>query len=58
MHFYTLIRELSIHSKLDIFIDMDGVIASYEIGKPYGFKEKRPLKITQLKLIRQLKKEL
>lgn len=26
-----------------IYVDMDGVIADYEIGKPLDFKNKRPL---------------
>lgn len=44
MHFYNLIKELSKDEKLVIFVDMDGVIASYDFGKPLNFKDKRPLK--------------
>ncbi len=43
MHFYKIIENLSKERKLLIFVDMDGVIASYDIGKPYDFDKKRPL---------------
>lgn len=43
MHFYDLIKDLSIETKLIIFVDMDGVIASYDVGKPLDFLNKRPL---------------
>lgn len=43
MHFYNLIKKLSIENKLLIFVDMDGVISSYDIGKPLDFLNKRPL---------------
>lgn len=43
MHFYDLISNLAQDKDLMIFCDMDGVIASYDVGKPYDFLEKRPL---------------
>ena len=44
MYFYDLINNLSKKEKVDLFVDMDGVIASYDFGKPLDFKTKRPLK--------------
>lgn len=44
MHFYNLIKNLSNEKETILFVDMDGVIASYDVGKPYNFLEKRPLK--------------
>lgn len=44
MYFYELIKELSKDKKLTIYVDMDGVIAAYELGKPLDFSNKRPLK--------------
>lgn len=57
MHFYNLIKNLAENQKLQIYVDMDGVIASYDIGKPYDFANKRPLKtnINTLKKISELK---
>ena len=43
MHFYNLIKELSNQNKLLLFVDMDCVIASYDVGKPLDFLSKRPL---------------
>lgn len=43
MHFYNLIKDLSKKDELIIFVDMDGVIASYDVGKPLDFLNKRPL---------------
>lgn len=45
MHFYEIIKQLSEDKKLIIFVDMDGVIASYDFGKPLDFENKRPLTI-------------
>ena len=42
MHFYNLIKEIS-NEEIVLFVDMDGVIASYDFGKPLDFKNKRPL---------------
>lgn len=43
MHFYELIQKQTKNKKTRIYVDMDGVIASYNIGKPYDFENKRPL---------------
>ena len=55
MHFYNIIKELSEDKKLDIFVDMDGVIASYDFGNPLNFKAKRPLN-TNIKLFENISK--
>ena len=43
MYFYNLIKKISKDKKIVLFIDMDGVISSYDFGKPLNFKTKRPL---------------
>lgn len=43
MYFYNLIKEISEDKSVNIYVDMDGVIASYNFGKPLDFKNKRPL---------------
>ena len=43
MHFYELIQKQTKNKKTRIYVDIDGVIASYDIGKPYDFENKRPL---------------
>ena len=53
MHFYNLIKELSKKNKIKLFVDMDGVIASYDFGKPLNFKIKRPLK-TNIEVLRKV----
>ena len=53
MRFYKIIENLSKERKLLIFVDMDGVIASYDIGKPYDFDKKRPL-ITNINTLKRL----
>lgn len=53
MHFYQIIENFSKERKLLIFVDMDGVIASYDIGKPYDFDKKRPL-ITNINTLKRL----
>ncbi|MBE6147366.1 MAG: hypothetical protein E7168_03405 [Firmicutes bacterium] len=53
MHFYSLIEELVKNKKVRIYVDMDGVIASYDIGKPYDFDKKRPL-TTNINLLRKI----
>ena len=53
MHFYELIKDLSENNKLKIYVDMDGVIASYDVGKAYGFRNKRPL-FTNIETLRKI----
>ena len=43
MHFYNMIENLSKIQPITLFVDMDGVIASYDFGKKYDFDKKRPL---------------
>ncbi len=43
MHFYNLIKDLADKKDIMLFVDMDGVIASYDVGKPLDFLNKRPL---------------
>lgn len=43
MHFYNLIKDLVEQKDVMMFVDMDGVIASYDVGKPLDFLNKRPL---------------
>ncbi len=43
MYFFNLIENISKEKKVSLFVDMDGVIASYDFGKPLNFKTKRPL---------------
>lgn len=43
MHFYNLIENLAKNKEIILFVDIDGVIASYDVGKPLNFLEKRPL---------------
>lgn len=44
MYFYNLIKEMSDKKEIMLFVDMDGVIAAYSIGKnPFDFLNKRPL---------------
>ena len=45
MHFYNLIKEMAEKEDIKLFVDMDGVIAAYSIGKnPFDFLNKRPLR--------------
>ena len=53
MYFYNLINKLSKEKKIIIYVDMDGVIASYDFGKPLDFANKRPL-ITNIKTLEKV----
>lgn len=53
MYFYELIKKLSENKKTKVYVDMDGVIASYDFGKPLDFANKRPL-ITNIKTLNEL----
>ena len=57
MHFYELIREQAKKEDIVLFVDMDGVIASYNFGFPLDFKTKRPLEtnIETLKKVSTIK---
>ena len=56
MHFYEIIKELSKDKEILLFVDMDGVIAAYEYGKPLNFTNKRPLatNIEKIKMISEI----
>lgn len=43
MHLYELIKKLSKNKKIIVYIDMDGVIASYDVGKLFDIENKIPL---------------
>ncbi len=43
MHFKRVINNILKENDIALFIDMDGVLASYDFGKPYNFDMKRPL---------------
>ena len=51
MHFYNLLNEID--DNIDLFIDMDGLISSYDFGKPLDFKNKRPL-TTNINTLRKI----
>ncbi|MBR3002822.1 MAG: hypothetical protein IKF38_04610 [Clostridia bacterium] len=57
MHFLNVIKELLKESPIELYVDMDGVIASYDAGKPLDFVNKRPLmeNIKKLEEIGKLK---
>ena len=47
--------DLIIRKEISMFVDMDGVIASYEIDKPYNFDKKRPL-FNNIKIFEEISK--
>ncbi len=53
MHFYELMKEKYKDKQVLLFVDMDGVIASYDFGRPLDFKNKRPLK-TNIETLRKV----
>ncbi len=54
MYFINYIKEKYKEEKLDIYVDMDGVIADYDIyDNPYNYKNKRPL-YTNINTIKEL----
>ena len=55
MNFKEIILELLKHKNIDLFVDMDGVIASYDFGNPKDFDKKRPLK-TNIKTLEEISK--
>ena len=55
MYFYNLIKEMLVEQNIDLFVDMDGVIASYDFGKPLDFKKKRPL-YSNIKILEEVSK--
>ena len=55
MNFYNKIKDIAQKRDVVLFVDMDGVIASYEVNKPFDFLLKRPLK-TNIEKIEQVSK--
>lgn len=55
MHFYNLIKDLSSKKEIILFVDMDGVIASYDVVVPLDFLHKRPL-MTRIKELEDISK--
>ena len=53
MYFKELIINLLKEKNIDLFVDMDGVIAAYDFGRPYDFDKKRPL-ITNIKKLKEI----
>lgn len=43
MHFKRVINNILKEEDIIMFVDMDGVLASYDFGKPFNFDMKRPL---------------
>ena len=52
MHFYNLIKKIAEKNDILLYVDMDGVIASYDAGKPLDYENKRPV----MENIRKIKK--
>ena len=57
MHFFELIKKLAEEKDIMLFVDMDGVIAAYDVGNPYDFLHKRPLRqnIENIRKVGELK---
>lgn len=53
MYFYNLIEKMAKDEKIIIYVDMDGVIASYDFGRPLDFANKRPL-MTNIKTLEKV----
>ena len=55
MHFLNLIKKISNDKEILMCVDMDGVITSYDAGKPLDFLNKRPL-TENIKKLEQISK--
>lgn len=55
MYFYNKINDLTKDKKTVMYVDMDGVIAAYDFGKPLEFDKKRPL-LTNIKILEEINK--
>lgn len=47
------IKDFSLKRKVNLFVDMDGVIAEYDFGKPLDFVNKRPL-FSNIKVLEEI----
>ncbi len=54
MNFYNEIKQYG-NKKIELYVDMDGVITDYNFGKPLDFKNKRPL-TTNIKALERVSK--
>lgn len=55
MHIKEVITDILKKTNIDLFVDMDGVIAAYEFGMPLDFDKKRPL-LSNINKIKELSK--
>ena len=55
MHIKEVITKILEEKNIDLFVDMDGVIAAYEFGMPLDFDKKRPL-LSHINKIKELSK--
>jgi hypothetical protein len=55
MHIKEAIQNILKDGNIDLFIDMDGVIAAYEFGMPLDFDKKRPL-LSNINKIKEISK--
>lgn len=49
------IKTMARDQKIDIYVDMDGVIAEYDFGRPLDFLNKRPL-LGNIKVLEEISK--
>lgn len=49
------IKTMAKYQKIDIYVDMDGVIAEYDFGRPLDFLNKRPL-LGNIKVLEEISK--
>ena len=47
------IKEFSLKRKVNLFVDMDGVITEYDFGKPLDFVNKSPL-LSNIKVLEEI----
>ena len=55
MYFYNVIKDLAKKNDIMLYVDMDGVIAAYDVGNPSDFLNKRPL-MNNIKQIEDISK--
>ena len=53
MYFCDLVKNKYKNVNVMMFVDMDGVITDYEVGKPLDFKNKRPL-MTNINTLKEI----
>lgn len=55
MFFKDCIEKINNSNKIKIFVDIDGVIADYNVGEPYNYDKKRPL-ISNIEKLEEISK--